>query len=160
MASVYPSAGSAYTYVAQEIHPGLGFITGRGMLLDYTLVPLICTIWCAEQSHAFVRTSVCLENLVRRRFYRVQHPIYPVIGTDQHRHGCGHGRGGRVVFVAAAHYIIGPPHTDSGFFTRPFYDPQTFSYGGLLGTTSIAVLTYIGFDGISTLSEETVNPRM
>src|SRR5258708_40284445 len=57
MASVYPSAGSAYTYVAQEIHPGLGFITGWGMLLDYTLVPLICTIWCAEQSHAFVPSA-------------------------------------------------------------------------------------------------------
>src|SRR4029077_5402758 len=40
-----------------------------------------------------------------------------------------------------------------------FYDPQTFSYGALFGCTSIAVLTYIGFDGISTLSEEAENPR-
>src|SRR5262249_9518543 len=58
-----------------------------------------------------------------------------------------------------ARYILGHPHTDPAFFTRPFYDPQTFSYGGLFGCTSIAVLTYIGFDGISTLSEETENPR-
>jgi amino acid transporter len=45
------------------------------------------------------------------------------------------------------------------FFTRPFYDPVTFSSGAVLGGTSIAVLTYIGFDGISTLSEEAENPR-
>ena len=63
-----------------------------------------------------------------------------------------------VIFVAAARYISGQPH-DRGFFTRPFYDPQTFSYGALFGCTSIAVLTYIGFDGISTLSEEAENPR-
>src|SRR5260370_14473531 len=30
---------------------------------------------------------------------------------------------------------------------------------GVLGATSIAVLSYIGFDGISTLSEEAENPR-
>jgi putrescine importer len=64
-----------------------------------------------------------------------------------------------VVIVAAARYIFGHPHNDPAFFLRPFYDPQTFSYGALFGCTSIAVLTYIGFDGISTLSEEAENPR-
>jgi amino acid transporter len=62
-------------------------------------------------------------------------------------------------FIAAARYIFGHPHNDAGFFSRPFYDPQTFSAGAVLGGTSIAVLTYIGFDGISTLSEEARNPR-
>src|ERR1700748_1465074 len=28
MARVYPSAGSAYTYVGREIHPALGFVIG------------------------------------------------------------------------------------------------------------------------------------
>jgi amino acid transporter len=64
-----------------------------------------------------------------------------------------------VVFIAAANYILGHPHTKPGFFSRPFYDAHTFSYGGLFGCTSIAVLTYIGFDAISTLSEEALNPR-
>src|ERR1700678_3974626 len=54
MARAYPSAGSAYTYVAQEIHPSLGFVTGWGMLLDYFLGPLICSTWCAQQSHEFM----------------------------------------------------------------------------------------------------------
>jgi putrescine importer len=65
-----------------------------------------------------------------------------------------------VVFVTAIRYIFGQPHvSDPIYFTRPFYDPQTFSWGSLFGCTSVAVLTYIGFDGISTLSEEAENPR-
>src|SRR5690242_13858057 len=48
MARVYPSAGSAYTYVGQEIHPALGYATGWSMLMDYVLNPLICTIWCSK----------------------------------------------------------------------------------------------------------------
>jgi amino acid transporter len=64
-----------------------------------------------------------------------------------------------IFFVAAARFIFGHPHAGAAFFTRPFYDPATFSRGAVLGGTSIAVLTYIGFDGISTLSEEAANPR-
>jgi len=64
-----------------------------------------------------------------------------------------------IFFVAAARYIFGVPHADAGFFTHPFYDPQTWDTKTVLGGTSVAVLTYIGFDGISTLSEEAENPR-
>jgi putrescine importer len=53
MARAYPSAGSAFTYVAQEIHPGAGYVTGWSMVMDYMLNPLICTIWCAQQAHEF-----------------------------------------------------------------------------------------------------------
>jgi putrescine importer len=62
------------------------------------------------------------------------------------------------IFVAAARYIFGAPQGTISYLT-PFYDPHTFSWGNLFGCTSIAVLTYIGFDGISTLSEEAENPR-
>src|SRR3984885_13963705 len=48
MARAYPSAGSAYTYVGQEIHPGLGYLTGWAMVMDYILNPLICTIICSK----------------------------------------------------------------------------------------------------------------
>jgi amino acid transporter len=51
------------------------------------------------------------------------------------------------------------PHDGIGYFTRPFFDPKTFSVRAIMGGTSLAVLTYIGFDGISTLSEEARNPR-
>jgi amino acid transporter len=64
-----------------------------------------------------------------------------------------------IFFVAAARYVFGHPHDGAAFFTRPFYDPQMWNTKAVLGGTSVAVLTYIGFDGISTLSEEAENPR-
>jgi amino acid transporter len=64
-----------------------------------------------------------------------------------------------LVFVKTIAYIFGHPHSEPGFFMRPFYDPKTFTVDNLFGCTSLAVLTYIGFDGISTLSEEVENPR-
>jgi len=50
-------------------------------------------------------------------------------------------------------------HHDPGFFTHPFYDPATFHLQSIFAGTSVAVLTYIGFDAISTFSEEVKNPR-
>src|SRR6476661_7720551 len=41
MAKVFPSAGSAYTYTREAIHPRLGFIVGWAALLDYLLLPLV-----------------------------------------------------------------------------------------------------------------------
>jgi putrescine importer len=48
---------------------------------------------------------------------------------------------------------------DPGFFTHPFYQPDTFHPSAIFAGTSVAVLTYIGFDAVSTLSEEVENPR-
>ncbi|HSB76003.1 MAG TPA: hypothetical protein VLC12_10155, partial [Terriglobales bacterium] len=42
MARAYPSAGSAFTYVGQEINAGLGYVTGWSMVMDYMLNPMIC----------------------------------------------------------------------------------------------------------------------
>src|ERR1700758_3224589 len=45
MAAVYPSAGSAYTYVGRALNPHLGFLIGWAMLLDYVLQPLLNVVW-------------------------------------------------------------------------------------------------------------------
>jgi putrescine importer len=41
MTRVFPSAGSAYTYVSRSIHPNVGFVVGWASLLDYLLLPLV-----------------------------------------------------------------------------------------------------------------------
>jgi amino acid transporter len=41
-----------------------------------------------------------------------------------------------------------------GLTLRPIYDPAVFSLATVTGATSIAVLSFLGFDGISTLAEE------
>jgi amino acid transporter len=59
----------------------------------------------------------------------------------------------------AIRFLLHMPGLTSGQLIKPFYDPRTFSLPLVLTGTSIAALTYIGFDGISTLSEEVKNPR-
>ncbi len=41
-----------------------------------------------------------------------------------------------------------------GLTAKPIYDPGVFSWSTVAGATSIAVLSFLGFDGISTLAEE------
>jgi putrescine importer len=161
MARAYPSAGSAFTYVAQEIHPSVGYVTGWSMVMDYIVNPLICVIWCAGQAHEF---APAIPNWGWKIIFAAAFTLLNLRGIKTSaRVNAGLTAGMSavviVIFVAAIRYIFGHPHTDPHFFTRPFYDPQTFTWGNLFGCTSIAVLSYIGFDGISTLSEEAENPR-
>jgi putrescine importer len=161
MARAYPSAGSAFTYVGREINPALGYITGWGMVMDYMVGPLICIIWCSQQAHIFVPAIP----------YRVWVIGFVSLFTGLNVQGirnsarvnmiltAGMGIVITIFFVAATFYIFNHSHADAGFFTRPFYDPQTFTWRGALSGTSLAVLTYLGFDGISTLAEEAENPR-
>lgn len=157
MARAYPSAGSAFTYVGQEINPALGYVTGWSMVMDYMLNPMICIIWISRQAHVFAPE---VPYGVWAVFFALVFTGLNVLGirtSAKINAGLAAGMGVviAIFFVAAARYISG----HGADFTRPFYDPSTFSMGAVLGGTSIAVLTYIGFDGISTLSEEAKNPR-
>ena len=161
MARVYPSAGSAFTYVGQEINPVLGYVTGWSMVMDYMLNPMICIVWCSQQAHVFAPGVPYWGWAI---FFALVLTILNIQGVKTSARvnaGLAAAMGAVIVvfFVAAARYIFGVPHEGASFFTRPFYDPKLFDFRAVLGGTSIAVLTYIGFDGISTLSEEAENPR-
>ncbi|MBV9573651.1 MAG: APC family permease, partial [Acidobacteriales bacterium] len=161
MARVYPSAGSAFTYVGQEINPVLGYVTGWGMVMDYMLNPIICIIWCSQQAHVF---APHVGYWVWAVFFAAVFTALNIQGVKTSARlntalATGMGVVITIFFVAAARYVFNTPHEGGAFFTRPFYDPQMFDFRAVLGGTSIAVLTYIGFDGISTLSEEAENPR-
>ena len=160
MARAYPSAGSAFTYVAQEVNPAVGYVTGWSMVMDYMLNPLICTVWCAGQASQF---APGVAPWIWKIFFVIVFTLLNIRGIKTSARintGMAILMGMVVVaiFVAAARFIFGAPH-DAAYYSRPFYDPKTFTMAGLFGCTSIAVLTYIGFDGISTLSEEAENPR-
>src|SRR4051794_9853273 len=161
MARAYPSAGSAFTYVGQEINPAVGYITGWSMVMDYMLNPMICIIWCSQQAHVFAPGVP----------YAIWAIFFAAVFTGLNIQGiktsarvntllaAGMGAVVAIFFVAAARYVFRTPHDGAAFFTRPFYDPSMWNVKAVLGATSIAVLSYIGFDGISTLSEEAENPR-
>ena len=161
MARAYPSAGSAFTYVGSEIHPALGYVTGWSMAMDYMLNPIVCTILCSKFALNFfpeipyavlvllflgIFTGLNLFGI--RTSARINDTLAASMGVVI-----------LIFLCAAARYVLKIPHDGLAFFTRPFYDKQTFSVPAVLGGTSLAVLTYIGFDGISTLSEEAENPK-
>jgi amino acid transporter len=161
MARVYPSAGSAYTYVGKELHPMLGYVVGWSMLMDYLLNPIICVIWC----------SAAAQNVLPSVPYAAWAVSFAIFVTVLNLRGVK--TSGRmnallalgmsivvVVFLAEAiRYIALVVRPVAEQWLIPFYDPATFSPSLVFRGTSIAVLTYIGFDGISTMSEEVENPR-
>ena len=160
MARAYPSAGSAFTYVGQELHPGLGYLTGWGMVMDYVLNPIICTVWCSKAAMNFlpevpfpvwVTFFAGMFTALNLRGVKASARTTEVLAIGMFVV--------LILFLASAvRYLLGVP-LDAAALTRPFYDPATFSLGLVLTGASIASLTYIGFDGISTLSEEVENPR-
>lgn len=160
MARAYPLAGSAYSYVAREIHPAMGYITGWSMLLDYVVNPIICTIWCAK----------ALLNLFPQAGYAFWAVLFAALFTMLNLRGIrATARTNQILTAimgvvivwtvgALVRFVFGQEPA-AGDFVRPFYDPELFSWRSISNGASIAVLTYIGFDGISTLSEEVKNPR-
>ena len=161
MARVYPSAGSAFTYVGKEIHPLAGYVVGWSMLMDYLLNPIICAIWCSAAARnilpdipyatwavSFVVLFTALNLLGVKSSGNVNAVLAGAMGLVV------------VVFLAyAIRYLAVVARPIGGEWLTPFYDPGNFAASRLFRGTSIAVLTYIGFDGISTMSEEVENPR-
>jgi amino acid transporter len=64
-----------------------------------------------------------------------------------------------VFFVLGINYLFQREHWAGLFSIAPFYSPKTFNLRQIWGATSFAALTYIGFDGITTLSEDVENPK-
>jgi putrescine importer len=160
MARVYPQGGSAFMYVGKELHPSLGYLTGWCMAMDYILNPLICTIWCSKAAQNFI-PEIPYPVLVI--FFALMFTLLNLNGVETSARinaGMAAALGIVIVLVviAALRYLFHLPHQPSSFYTQPFYDPSTFTQSGLLRGTSIAVLTYIGFDGISTLTDEAKDP--
>lgn len=160
MARVYPHGGSAFLYVGKEIHAGLGYMTGWCLVMDYILNPLICIIWCSRAVINFLPGIPYAALVVAFAVFFTALNCNGVETSARINAGMAAALGLVIVLVliAAVRWLLGIHAVSASFFLLPFYDPATFSTSGLLRGTSIAVLTYIGFDGISTLADEAKNP--
>jgi putrescine importer len=163
MARVYPSAGSAYTYVGRELHPIAGFLTGWALIFDYVMNPIICSIWCSK---AAVQLALIPQLPVAgwAVLFVLLFTFLNVRGIEASARTNAYLAAGLglviVLFLAAAaRHLWQAPATDTAHLLRPFYDAKTFAFGSVAGGASLAVLTYIGFDAVSTLSEEARHPR-
>src|SRR5580698_3608303 len=161
MARAYPSAGSAYTYVGQELNPALGYVTGWAIVMDYILNPLICTIICSQLTQNILPFLPYWTLVI---FYAGAFTLLNIRGIKTSARindvmAAGMSIVVVIFFAFVIRFLWNMHEYGAGFFTQPFYNPETFSFHGVFRGTSIALLTYIGFDAISTLSEEVENPR-
>ncbi len=162
MAALYPTAGSAYTYVGRGLNPHLGFLAGWAMFLDYLLQPLINTVWISTALH---------ERYVPAVPFAVWAAIIAGIITALNLAGIRSStRTNKVLLVfmtvvvgffvvLAIRYLYGGQGWSGLFSLQPFYDPKTFNSHRIWTATSFAALTYIGFDGVTTLAEDVDNPK-
>lgn len=161
MASLYPSAGSAYSYVGKGLNAHLGFLAGWAMFLDYLIVPVINTIY----------GSLTLQRLIPSVPFFAWAILFVFVITFLNLRGIKATAGSNKVLLAIMTVIIGVFIVLSmkylfrnqgwgGIFSyKPFYNPETFNFKAIMMATSFAALTYIGFDGVTTLAEEVKKPK-
>ena len=162
MAAVYPSAGSAYTYVGRTLNLHLGFLVGWAMLLDYMLQPLINVVWISAALHS--RYLAVVPFPVMALIVAALVTALNLIGIRSSARANKLLLGAMCVVIAAffllaIRYLLHRGGGSALFSIEPFYSPATFDLHRIWGATSFAALTYIGFDGITTLSEDVKNPR-
>jgi amino acid transporter len=160
MARAYPHGGSAFLYVGKEIHPGMGYLTGWCLVLDYVINPLICIIWC---SRAAINFLPIVPYFAWAIFFALLFTFLNCNGVETSARinaGMAAALGVVILLVLAAsvRWIAHLAHPTAGLFLDPLYNRASFNSSALLHGTSIAVLTYIGFDGISTLTDEAKDP--
>jgi putrescine importer len=161
MAAAFPEAGSTYAYASKALHPNLGYFAGWVMILDYILIPLLSVIYVGLTANKLVpqipyfiwavvaAVSITLVNLRGIKVTVRANTFLNAIMV-----------GSLIWFVImAVRALTAGVGAGTLLSSRPFYDPSHFSFAAVMGATSLAALSFLGFDGISTLSEDARNPQ-
>ena len=161
MAKSIPLAGSVFSYVGRGIHPTAGFFAGWAILLDYLLVPTLLYVFAAESmvgifpdsprwmwALIFVAINTVI-NLLGITSIKLMNRVFLAI---------------EVVFIVIF-VIIAVTALNNGTIpgaemnTTPIWDSAKVNGPLIAGALSIAVLSFLGFDGISTMAEESTGKR-
>ncbi|MFU8873889.1 APC family permease [Micromonospora sp. SL4-19] len=154
MVRAFPMAGSVYTYTGRGIAPPVGFLAGWVILLDYILVPGLLYLVASVAMHSLVPAVPVWLWLAA---FVVLNTIVNYLGIQMT------ARVNRFMLAAeliilAIFLVVGvvalAQGKGEGFSLRPLFNPDTFSWPLVFGAVSIAVLSFLGFDGISMLAEE------
>lgn len=161
MAAAFPEAGSTYAYASKAIHPVVGYLAGWVMILDYILMPMLCVIIVGATSHKllpavpysvwviFTATAITALNLRGIEMTSLASTIFNVIlGISI------------IWFLTAAIWALTHGVGRGTLISlEPFYSAQNFSIKAVMAATPVAVLSFLGFDGISTLAEDAKDPQ-
>jgi amino acid transporter len=155
MARAFPVAGSVYSYAQRGLNQHVGFIAGWLMLLDYLLIPPLLYVYAAMAlNHLYPdipKVGFILAFLVSATFVNLRGITFTARMN--------------IIFLLAQLVVLGiflfyawnALHNGGGhgeLTLAPLYNPETFNFALLMQAVSIAVLSFLGFDAISTLAEE------
>ncbi|MGE8186506.1 APC family permease [Pseudomonas sp. NPDC086278] len=155
MARAFPIAGSVYSYAQRGLNPHVGFIAGWLMLLDYLLIPPLLYVYAATAlNHLYPdipKVGFILAFLVSATFVNLRGITFTARLN--------------IIFLLAQLAVLGiflfyawnALYNGGGhgqLTLAPLYNPETFNFALLMQAVSIAVLSFLGFDAISTLAEE------
>ncbi|MGP3910091.1 APC family permease [Nonomuraea sp. 10N515B] len=154
MVKAFPLSGSVYNYAGRGIAPPVGFLTGWMVLLDYILVPCLLYLVASIAMNssvpqvpvwAWLVIFVVVNMVINLRGIRMTVKLTRVMIAFE-------------LVVLALFLLIGVwallQGKGQGFSLAPLFNPETFSWPVMFAAVSVAVLSFLGFDGISMLVEE------
>ena len=161
MAKSIPLAGSVFSYVGRGIHPNVGFFAGWAILLDYLLVPTLLYVFAAESmigifpgtprwlwALVFVAINTVV-NLLGISSIKIMNRLFLAVELVF-----------IVIFVVIAVSALNSGTVPGAEFTLdPLWNADKVSGPLIASALSIAVLSFLGFDGISTMAEESTGSR-
>lgn len=159
MIQAYPNAGSAYAYTSKGISPKLGFVVGWTMLLDYVLTPMFIMTLMGLYLHRIFPAIpfviwVAVSGLIALTINILGMQISKVLNVATMAIQI------TIVLtfsILASIYIV-KNGTGDYSMAQIFYDGENFELGPTLTVATLAVLSFLGFDGMSTLAEEAKIP--
>ncbi len=154
LARVFPTAGSAYTYARGAFGERAGFLVGWALLLDYLLLPAINYLVIGLYLHAQfpalpvavpIFTAIALVTLLN------------VIGIDVVRNASLVMVLFQLVFAAV--FVGCALKFAGGRFPLDSFYTSSMSWPAVFAGSAILCLSFLGFDAVSTLSEEAREPK-
>jgi putrescine importer len=158
MVVAQPIAGSAYSYASRSFGRPVGFMVGWALLLDYIFLPMI--------------NYLVIGLYMADYFPGIPKEVWVVVAvllvTGLNILGIKLLSGMNFVFIAAQFIFIavfaaltigkltGDVEVQS--FTAPFFG-SGMDTGLVFAGAAVLALSFLGFDAVSTLSEETEDPR-
>ena len=164
MVKAYPMSGSAYTYVHRSINPHLGFLSGWTILLDYMLLPMLNYLVAAL---FLVAAIPGIPGWVWILFFIAFVTIVNYFGIQVTAWVNSALIWIQIIFLAALMIFVmryitqaGSPLIDyTAFYNAIEFAKPEMGWGAILGGASILALSFLGFDAVSTVSEEAINPE-
>jgi amino acid transporter len=161
MARVFPASGSAYTYARKTINAHTGFLVGWAILLDYFFLPMVAWLVTAVYIEAQFPSVPLWVWLIAVILITTAVNVLGIVLADRvNKILLTLTLAGMAAFVIlCVKFLVATASTASAAsVAAPFWNSST-TVALVSSGAAVAAYSYLGFDAISTLSEETINPK-